>query len=251
MTTNVALSAVPAGLRQPLLSEYRSIAQNYTEHRWSPSELSGGKFCEIVFTILDGHAKGSYSTHPSKPADFVSACRKLEQNKHVPRSFQILIPRLLPALFEVRNNRGVGHTGGDVDPSHMDATFVLTSCNWVMAELVRVYHSLPTKSAQAVVDSLIERRVPLVWEGENIRRVLDPAMKLRSQILLLLSSSAGNVATADLLNWTDYKNRTYFFKLLREMHKERLIEVSPNEDRAQILPPGNAQAADIIKKAMP
>src|SRR3979411_1915836 len=67
---------------------------------------SGGKFCEIVFTILDGHAKSTYPTSPAKPKRFVDDCRKLENNSHVPRSFQILIPRLLPALYEVRNNRG-------------------------------------------------------------------------------------------------------------------------------------------------
>lgn len=80
---------------------------------------------------------------------------------------------------------------------------------------------------------------------------LDPTLKLKSQILVLLSSSIGTVDTTDLLKWTDYKNRTYFFKLMREMHGERLLELSINEERAQILPPGNAQAADIIKNAMP
>ena len=120
-----ALNAIPAGLRTPLLKEYESIVQNYMERRWSPSELSGGLFCEIVYTILDGHAKGSYASKPTKPSNFVGACKKLESNTGVPRSFQILIPRLLPALYEIRNNRGVGHVGGDVDPNHMDAQAVL------------------------------------------------------------------------------------------------------------------------------
>jgi hypothetical protein len=243
-----ALAAIPAGLRLPLLAEYQSIIQNYSEHRWSPSELSGGKFCEIVFTILDGYGKGAYAAHPTKPPDFVGACKKLEQNTQVPRSFQILIPRLLPALFEVRNNRNVGHVGGDVDPNHMDATFVITSCNWVMAELVRVYHNLSTDEALKIVDVLVERRIPLIWEGEHIRRVLDPTMALRSQVLLLLSTSPGKIATSDLFEWADYKNRSYFWKLLRTMHGERLIELSKDEKHAQILPPGNAAAAEIIRK---
>jgi hypothetical protein len=70
MSAAGALIAIPLGLRQPLLDEYQSIAQNYSEHRWTPSELSGGKFCEIVYTILDGHAKGAYAGSPHKPADF-------------------------------------------------------------------------------------------------------------------------------------------------------------------------------------
>jgi hypothetical protein len=48
---------------------------------------------------------------------------------------------MLPALYEVRNNRNVGHTGGDVDPNHMDSVAVLSKCNWIMGELVRVYHT--------------------------------------------------------------------------------------------------------------
>ncbi len=248
MSKQNALAAIPAGLRLPLLSEYQSIIQNYSEHRWSPSELSGGKFCEIVFTILDGHAKGTYAAHPTKPPDFVGACKKLEQNTHVPRSFQILIPRLLPALFEVRNNRNVGHVGGDVDPNHMDATFVITSCNWVMAELVRVYHNLSTDEAVEVIDLLVERRIPLIWEGEGVRRVLDPTTPLQAQVLLLLSTSPGKIPTSDLLEWVGYKNRAYFWKLLRTMHGERLIELSKDEKYALILPPGNAAAAEIVRK---
>jgi len=247
MITTQALAAIPNGLREPLIAEYQSIVQNYSEHRWSPSELSGGKFCEIVFTILDGRAKGTYATIPSKPSDLVGACRKLEQNKHVPRSFQVLIPRLLPALFELRNNRGVGHAGGDVDPNHIDATLVLTSCNWVMSELVRVYHDLQPKEAQSLVDSLVERRIPLIWEGDDVRRVLDPKMRLRSQVLLLLSTSTGKVATSDLLKWTGKRNRSHFGKLLRQMHGERLLELGIDEVQAQILPPGSAEATEIMR----
>jgi hypothetical protein len=227
MSAQDALAAIPGGLRQPLLTEYQSIVQNYSEHRWSPSELSGGRFCEIIYTILIGQASGKYAAGPSKPRDFISACRTLEQNTHVPHSFRILIPRLLPALFDVRNNRGVGHGGGDVDPNHMDATFVLSSCNWIMAELVRVYHNLSTDEAQRLVDTLVERRIPLIWEGAHMRRVLDPKVKLRGQVLLFLSTTPnGRVSTSDLFEWTGYANLTYFRKLLQQMHSQRLLELS-------------------------
>jgi hypothetical protein len=243
-----ALVAIPPGLRQPLLDEYQSIVQNYSEHRWSSSELSGGRFCEIVYTILDGYAQASYAAAPSKPADFVGACRSLEKHKHIPRSFQILLPRLLPALFEVRNNRNVGHVGGDVDPSHMDATFVLSSCSWTMAELVRVYHNLSTKDAQQLVDSLVERRIPLIWEGDKVRRVLDVTMSLREQVLVLVATSIGTVAAADLFEWTGYDNRSYFSKLLRQMHGQRCVELSKDQQQLLILPPGAKEAGQIIRE---
>lgn len=245
-----ALSTIPVGLRDPLLKEYESIVQNYSEHRWSPSELSGGRFCEIVYTIIDGYGSGTYLVIPNKPQNFVAACKNLEQRNSVPHSFKILIPRLLPALYDVRNNRGVGHVGGDVDANHMDAIFVLSSCNWIMAELVRVYHNFSTDDAQRLVDTLVERRIPLVWEGDNIRRVLDPGLSLRHQTLLLLSTTpTGTVSTSDLYDWTGYQNRAYFRKLLREMHGQRVLELSADEQRAQILPPGSALAAEIVRGA--
>src|SRR5689334_22030331 len=129
------LADIPDGLRTPLLEEYQSIVRNYIEQKWRPTEISGGWFCEIVYTIIAGYG-GTYAAKPEKPRDFLTACRALEGNTKAPRGFQILIPRMLPPLYEVRNNRGVGHAGGDVDSNHMDSTAVLYMTSWVMGELV-------------------------------------------------------------------------------------------------------------------
>jgi hypothetical protein len=123
----------------------------------------------------------------------------------------------------------------------MDATFVVAICNWIMAELVRVFHDLNTAEAQALVDSLAERTIPVVWEGENVKRVLDTALSLRQQILVLAGISATPVAVRDLIHWTEYNNKAYFNKLLTTMHKERLIEFSRKESMVTLLPPGTKQ----------
>lgn len=245
---NGLLSALPSGLRGSLIEEYRQILQNYLERRWSPSELSGGRFCEIAFTILDGYAKGSYSPKPVKPKDFVSACRALESNTGVPRSFQILIPRLLLALYEIRNNRGVGHVGGDVNPNHMDATAVVAIASWIMAELIRVLHGLSVREAQEVVDSLSERRSPLVWSGAEGRLVLDPTLALQDQVLLLLDSALGKVAVPDLLKWCTYSNKGYFLRLLRKLQDKRLVVLSDDQVSVEILPPGSAHVEKLLSE---
>ena len=241
------LGLLPDGLRLPLLAEYQRILHSFSENRWLPSELSGGRFCEVVFTIVEGFAIGSYPCAPKKPQDFVGACRQLEQNSHVPRSFQILIPRILPAVYEVRNNRGVGHVGGDVNPNYMDSAFVVSSCSWMMGEMIRVLHDVTVGEAQALVDSLAQRRVPLVWEGQNTRRILRPELRIQSQILLFLVTSNGPVSPTDLLGWLDYKNAGYFRTLLRNMHKQRLVELSSDGKSVEILPPGSNEAAEIIR----
>ena len=92
-----------------------------------------------------------------------------------------------------------------------------------MAELVRVFHNLPVDEAQRLADSLAERRVPLVWKKGNVRRVLDPEIPLRSQILILLASTAEAVSVDVLRSWCDYENSAYFKKLLRGIHTKRLV----------------------------
>jgi hypothetical protein len=250
IAASAALATIPTGLRDPLIAEYKSIAQNFMEHRWLPSELGGGRFSEIVYTILDGQAKKSYASTPKKPSNFQQACQQLEKNAlpHVPRSFQILIPRILPALYEVRNNRNVGHVGGEVNPNHMDSIAVLSICNWVMGELVRVYHGLTIAEAQQVVDALAEVRVPAVWSDGSIKRVLQPALALPDQILLLIATSLPNVTSDELIKWTEAPDKKYFMKVLRGFHKRRLVEFNETSSKVQILPPGAHYVQELVRR---
>lgn len=248
VTPEQALSAIPEGLRKPLLQEFGGIINNFLEHRWSTAELAGGRFCEVVYTILDGHARGSFAASPSKPSNFVDACRRLENNAAVPRSFQILIPRLLPALYEIRNNRNVGHMGGDVDPDLMDSSVVVSIASWILAEMVRVFHGLSTEEAQQLVDNLAERRFPLVWKSGDIRRVLNPDLSLKDQTFLLIGSVAGKVAVEQIFSWTGQKNRAYFNKLIRSLHEKRYIEFHVSTGAIELLPPGSEYISELLKK---
>jgi len=252
------LTNVPVGLRTPLLQSYQEIATNFAEHRWEPAELNGGKFCEIVYSIVKGNIDGRYPTAPSKPRDMVLACRALEATPAVvgrvgDRSLRVLIPRVLPSLYEIRNNRGVGHTGGDVDPNFMDATAVYGMASWTLAELIRIFHGLSTKEAQETVDALVERKIGLVWEVDQIRRVLDPDMNKDDQTLVLLYSRPSWVPEKDLLNWVEYSNLTLFRNnILRALHKQRLIEYDVQQRRARISPLGSKRVdQEILKTRTP
>lgn len=248
------LAGIPVGLRDPLFQSYREIVTNFAEHRWEPSELNGGKFCEVVYTILSGVIAGTFPPKPAKPRNMLLACQALEKTPAQPsrvgdHSLRILIPRVLPFLYDFRNNRGVGHVGGDVDPNFMDATAVYGMASWVLAELIRIFHEISTKEAQETVDALVERKIGLVWEVEQIKRVLDPHMKKDKQTLVLLYSNPSWVAEGDLLSWVEHSNPSVFRdKILRPMHKSRLIEYDEKQHRVRISPVGSAKVEQQILK---
>ena len=237
---NSTFSGIPDSLRTELLKTYNNIASNYRARRWEPAELNGGKLCEVVYTILKGAADGKFPARPQKPKNFLRACRDLESaGRYVCRSMRIQIPRLLIALYEIRNNRNVGHTGGDVDPNEMDAAFVLQSAKWIMAELVRVFHNIGLSDATKVVEALTERNVPLIWNAGKNRRVLNTDLSHRDQTLILLEPCEQPVKCETLLKWTEYKNRSRYKKLvLNRLHKERLIEFDARADTVMLSPLG-------------
>lgn len=240
-----AFNALPPTLVADLLDAFQQVIKNYAEHRWEPSELNGGKLCEAAYTILTGYFAGTYEQRAHKPNDMVSACRNLERERG-PRSARIQIPRMLVALYEIRNNRGVGHAGGDVDPNHLDATAVVYMSKWVVAELVRLLHGLTTDEASDLVDALVEREVALVWRSGDKRRVLATGLTLRKGTLLLLSGVT-EARESDLAQWLEQKRPAdYRNKVLKPMHKDRLVEYDQTAGTVALLPPGVATAEALI-----
>lgn len=248
LNLELALQKLPRSLRDSLIGQFEEIAHNFIARKWSTSELSGGHFCEIVYSILDGHAKGSYPDIAKKPKNFADACKALEQNSNVPRSFQILIPRVLPAIYEIRNNRGVGHVGGDVDPNYMDCSFVLSATSWVMAELIRVLHNVSLEEAQRVISNLSERKNPAVWIDGNKRRLLIKNLNLTQQILMLVGSSNEKITLDELSNWLEYKNKTYLKRTLNNLHNNRFVEFDSKNGAIELLPPGTKELDKLIIK---
>jgi hypothetical protein len=146
---------------------------------------------------------------------------------------------MLIALYEIRNNRNVGHTGGDVDPNTMDATAVLYMCKWVVAELVRIFHGVDMHTAVAAVDSLVERIMPAVWIVDGKYRVLDTTLTMKEKALLVLYQVGEPVAESRLVEWVEHSNASVFRRdILREAHSEKLVEYNAEEGTVQISPKG-------------
>jgi hypothetical protein len=227
------------------------VIENYRKRKWEPSELNAGKLCEATYCILKGHADGTYPNTVTKPRNMVDACQALEREAGLTRSMRIQIPRVLIALYEIRNNRGVGHAGGDVDPNHMDSTVVVYMTKWVVAELIRVLHGVSVEGAQDAVDALVEREIPLIWQTGDVKRVLNTKLTMKEKTLLLLYSTAGQVAESDIFRWVEHSNLSrYRSDVLRPAHREKLIEYDSSARTVSISPIGEEFAElKILSKA--
>lgn len=247
MDTEQLLGNLPEFLRKELLDEFNKLVKNYRESRWEPAEMSGGKICEITYSILKGYIDGSFPARSSKPDNMVDACKDLERApRNFERSVRIQIPRVVVGLYEIRNNRGAGHVGSDIDPSHMDATYVLATSKWILSELIRLFNNVTTEVAQEAIELIIEREMPLIWSVDGVKRVLDTSMKKNQQTLILLHQ-AGTATDKDLQTWVEYTGLNMYQKrILLPGHKDRLWEYNAKTGDVTISSLGVAEAEKLL-----
>jgi hypothetical protein len=219
---------LPVALVDSLINSYREMKGNYYLEKHEPSELNGGKFVESCIRILQQESTGKHTAIGTQIVDIIGKLRDMEKlpTNSLDETFRIHIPRVLVVIYNIRNKRGVGHLGGDVNPNRADAALLVACADWIMAELFRKYYSCTLEEAQAVVDVLVERQLLLVHDREGVRRVLLPSLNRTDQVLLLLTSEYPEpVSEESLLLWLEVANRAEFRRrVLAPLHAKRLIE---------------------------
>jgi hypothetical protein len=231
------------------MTEFSKVVRNFRESRWEATELNAGRLCEIVYTILKGYLDGGvYPPTASKPSRFDNACKELETRYPAtwPDSARIAIPRVLVGIYTIRNKRGVGHVGGEVDANKMDAIFVTSASQWIVAELVRMFHATSVDEAATIIDSLVTRTVPVVWQHGDTMRVLRTDLSLDDKTLLLVYSSADGRAERHLAGDLEQADLSNYRRILKRLHGKRLVEWDRSVSTVYITPIGVSRVEDTL-----
>jgi hypothetical protein len=203
--------------------------------------MAAGKVCEIALRLLQEKILGTPVPFGTKIANYADECRKLITGPVArgTESERTIIPRALVFLYTMRNKRGIGHVGGDVDANGIDIATMARTADWIICELIRINHGLSLEEAQDIVDGLSVRQLPSVWEVAGKKRVLKDGLKAKDQALLLLYSSVdSSVLMEDLCAWVEYSNSSIFKKMISALHKERYLEYDKEAESITLSPKG-------------
>ena len=153
----------PPELVKQLLETYTETKGNFYLGKLRPHEVEGGRFAEAVFRILE-HITTTKYTPLNRKIDTDKVIQNLANtpvgNFH--ESIRLHIPRTLRVIYDIRNNRDAAHLTDGIDPNLQDATLVCACCDWVMAELIRLYHGMSADEAHKIVENLVTRKAPIV-----------------------------------------------------------------------------------------
>lgn len=223
-----------------LLAEYNEILTRFASGDHRPTELSGGRFAEAAFRICQAGCGLNVTVVGRQLPRSDRLCADLEgvPASSADEAFRIHIPRALRTIYDFRNKRDVAHLGAGVSPNFADSSLVIAVAGWVLAELVRLTSNCPPNEAQLIVDALVDRKIPLVWQRDNIIRVLQPALGFREKTLAVLYHlDPMHPSDKVLFDAVEYSTLTnYRRNILDRLHEEALIDF--REDAVVLLPPG-------------
>lgn len=236
-----ALKPIPVTFRGRLLKAYTGLKNAYAESNYDACGLRAGRFCEVLLRWLQAELTTQHIAFGTKIGNFRDECGKLEQTPTSAgdESLRVLIPRALNFLYTLRNKRGIGHEGGDVDANAIDAATAVRIADWCICELVRLKNAISLEEAQALCDAVVHRQQPQVWEVFGNRRVLNSELSYADQTLLLLYSTSDAVPAEDLAKWTEHSNPGMFRRdVLRRLHRSRFLEYDEETQMVALSPKG-------------
>ncbi len=201
------------GVVNELLKTYVEAKRHYYAGDHRPNAVEAGRFCEAAFRILqeaiDG--KGTFTPLGTQLQSVDSllgqlASRRFQSATHQ-RDWQqdsvgLHIPRALRVIYDIRNKRDTAHLGVGIDPNKQDAMLVVSLMDWVVAEFVRLYHSVSANEAFQIVRGLVSPKVPVIQEFDGEPMVLNRSFNIEHCVLVLLYRAGSPGAQwHQLYNW--------------------------------------------------
>lgn len=190
--------------------------------------LHAARFSEICIACL------KQLSEPSKKIDlnkitfgkFYEDLRKLPKPSAKEEMLYLVIPRVLKAIFTIRSKKRVAHikmTNAD----SLDFEFVVTSCNWVMSQLIIIYLNISLEDAIILTNSIMERKIPTIEKFEDGEiMILKRGLKFKEELLLVLYQFPKRMTRQELKIILKPKKSSYISTYLSGLYKEKLIHLN-------------------------
>jgi hypothetical protein len=206
-----------------LLGAYIEAKRNFYLGGLRLSAVEGGRFCEAAFRILEEATTGTF-TPLGKQLDIEKLRDKLAKLPSAAHndSVRLHIARALMVVYDIRNKRDAAHLADNIDPNLQDSSLVVYTLDWVLAEFVRLYHTVEPNKAQSIVESLVMRRAPVVQDFAGFLKILNPSLMAGDHALVLLYQRGRDGATLEELTaWSRPKMKRNLKTTLNRLVDDR------------------------------
>lgn len=242
---NILEKASDPKLATEITDSFKQLERNYSLKSWKTSELDAGHFVEAVRRFIELKLLGNYTPISKNLNSFNDRELNRYLNAQGDDSYRIHIPRALWLIYGIRNKRGVGHLS-QIKANQVDASLILQTSKWVLAELIRLNSTISITKTEKVVDEIIERNIEGIWKAGEVSRLMIDGLSLKKEILVILYNFE-KLSDDDLYKILENGNLSYLKQTLKKLHKDRFIEYKGNGE-CILSPKGGIEAEKVILK---
>ena len=230
-------AGVPGELVREILESFSEAKRRFHLADFMPNAVAGGRFSEAVLRLLEWTTTGTYvplDDPKFKAETIINKVAALASGSYS-ESVRLHIPRAVRVIYDIRNKRNTAHLSDGIDPNTQDATLVVSTMGWILAELVRLHHSVSAHEAQLIIDGLVTREVPLIQVFDGRPRLLKSVGVSDHVLILLYWAGSDAVPKAVLAGWLPPSMRTNLTRTLNNLHNRNLIHFADSAARLTIL----------------
>jgi hypothetical protein len=216
------VTTLDARVVDELLAAHQEVKRNFYLGGLRLSAVEGGRFSEAAFRLLQQRTTGAFDALGTS-LDTERLIRQLGNlpSAQQPDAIRLHIPRALRMIYDIRNKRDNAHLADGIDPNLQDANLVVAVVDWVLAEFVRLYHSVPPNTAQEIVANIVTRQAPAVEDFDGFLKVLKADLGASDVVLLLLYATGSKGASLkELESWVRPKMRSNLRRTLDRLEHE-------------------------------
>lgn len=215
-------AGAPEQIVDEILSAFEEAKRRFYQGDLRPSAVEGGRFSEAVFRLLEWATAGAF-TPIGKTLPTVDALIQRLQNAQGHESVRLHIPRTLRVIYDVRNKRDVAHLADGIDPNEQDAMLVVRNMEWILAELVRLYHNVPPSTVHQVIADLVVKDVPFIQIFDGFPRILKQLRASEHVLALLYWRGAEGATFAELSSWVRSPMKSNLKRTLGGLDRKDLV----------------------------
>lgn len=236
-------AGLPPAVTQRLLNEYSEAKRRYHLADHQPTAVDAGRFAEAALRLIEHALFGTHTPlNRALPNFNAQRLAQFEGATSLHESLRIHRPRALFSVYAVRNKRDAAHLNDGIDANLQDATYVVGVLDWVLAEFVRIYHQLSPSQAQAIIDDLVVREVPVIEEIAG-QPVLSKSLAVSDRVLVFLYRAGRDTGLAlpELQRQMRHPDRSNLTKAVKTLDEKGLVLLHPDTGRAHITSMGMAE----------
>jgi hypothetical protein len=169
------------------IGHYQKVVEEFQLAKWENSIAKGGKFVEAVLKALWSYVGEAVPTGKAfKAGSIIDGLANKPGT--VVDTLRLTMPRACRLVYDVASNRGGRHDAGEVDPNQMDASLVVATCSWILAEMLRFSQkgAIDLNAVAEMVASLNQRKFPFMEEIDGRLYFSLKGLSARDVVLLTL-----------------------------------------------------------------